>query len=95
MESSHRWTFVGYFSTQQVPIGLPGQTDGRTDGRVDYYMPPFKGIKSKHFSITPHITYICNDTLLEEDGYLHHLGVGSCLYHGPHSRPLHLPIQQV
>jgi len=31
MESSHRWTFVRYFGTQQVPIGMPGRTDGRTD----------------------------------------------------------------
>ena len=30
MESSHRWTFVRYFGTQQVPIGMPGPTDGRT-----------------------------------------------------------------
>jgi len=29
MESSHRWTFVRYFGTQQVPIGMPGQTDER------------------------------------------------------------------
>jgi len=30
MESSHRWTFVRYFGTQQVPIGMPGRTgDGR------------------------------------------------------------------
>ena len=35
LESSHRWTFVGYFSTQQVSIGLPEHTDGRTDGRTD------------------------------------------------------------
>ena len=39
---SHRWTFVGYFSTQQVPIGLPRLTDGR----VDYYMPPLGGMKT-------------------------------------------------
>jgi len=37
MENSHRWTFVGYFSTQQVPIGLPGRTDGRTAGRQAMY----------------------------------------------------------
>ena len=36
MESSHRWTFVGYFSTQQVPIGLPRQTDGQGG---DYMLP--------------------------------------------------------
>ena len=29
MESSHRWTFVRYFGTQQVPIGMPALTDGR------------------------------------------------------------------
>jgi len=28
MESSHRWTFVRYFGTQHVPIGMPGRTDG-------------------------------------------------------------------
>jgi len=33
MESSHRWTFVRYFGTQQVPIGMPGLTDGRTEGK--------------------------------------------------------------
>ena len=38
MESSHRWTFVGYISTQQVPIGLPGQTHTRT--RVTLNAPP-------------------------------------------------------
>jgi len=37
MESSHRWTFVGYFSTQQVPIGLPGRTDGQ--GKKNMYPP--------------------------------------------------------
>ena len=31
---SHRWTFVRYFGTQQVPIGMPGRTDGRTDRRT-------------------------------------------------------------
>ena len=31
--SAHRWAFVGYFGTQQVPIGAPGQTERRTDGR--------------------------------------------------------------
>jgi len=35
MESSHRWTFVRYFGTQQVPIGMPRQTDGQTDRRTD------------------------------------------------------------
>ena len=32
---SHRWTFVRYFGTKQVPIGMPGQTDRRTDRQTD------------------------------------------------------------
>jgi len=40
MESSHRWTFVRYFGTQQVPIGMPGRTDGQTDNGAKNNMSP-------------------------------------------------------
>jgi len=40
MESSHRWTFVRYFGTQQVPIGMPGRTHARTGVTLNE-PPPF------------------------------------------------------
>ena len=52
MESSHRWTFVRYFGTQQVPIGMPGLTDRRTDGRTSQLLYATLRMHKNQFLIT-------------------------------------------
>jgi len=57
MESSHRWTFVRYFGTQQVPIGMPGRTDGQGKNNMS---PPEGG---RHNNVGVHEAYLMQSVL--------------------------------
>jgi len=51
---SHRWTFVRYFGTQQVPIGMPRLTDGRTSQSLyatHFYKTSYYLCQYHHFKI--------------------------------------------